>query len=175
MAACCCLLSVLKGSGGSEIIQGFCRAPGLWYFRGRDDIAREGLLRRGDGVVQRRDAEPERSPRVSAAPGVRRGAPHRVLMVYSRRTKKRTTRTLYWWASGGCRGFLWFTLSGDLLICGEKITSEHRVDVMGKVLKKHRPVYRRNPLEKAFVYGVGGPSAAERRRERGILRETQTR
>lgn len=56
-----------------------------------------------------------------------------------------------------------------------EITSENRVDVMGKVLKKHRPVHRRNPLEKAFVYGVGGPSAAERRRERGILRETQTR
>lgn len=35
-----------------------------------------------------------------------------------------------------------------------EITPEDRVDVMGEVLEKHRPVYRRYSLEKTVVHGV---------------------
>lgn len=38
------LLSVLKGSGGSEIIQGFCMAPGLWYFGGAMTLLGKGFF-----------------------------------------------------------------------------------------------------------------------------------
>lgn len=141
----------------------FLQGSGSLIFRGCDDIAREGFLGRGQVVERRRDAEPHRSPRVSAAPGIRRGAPHGVLVVVPGGGR------------GGRRGH--FIDEGLVVTVGVslvdihrrsshlrgKIPSVYRVDVMGKVLEKHRAVYRGNPLEKALVYGVGGPSVAERR------------
>ncbi len=35
-----------------------------------------------------------------------------------------------------------------------EITPEDRIDVVGEVLEKHRPVHRRYSLEKAIVHGV---------------------
>ncbi len=166
------LLSVLKGSGGSEIIQGFCRA--LWYFGGAMTLLGKSFFVGEMGLSGDGTPSPSASPRVSAAPGVRRGAPRRVLVVIpgGRRSRRRGHFIDERLVAVGVP--LVHTQRRPSHLRG-KITSEHRVDVMGKVLKMHRPVYRRNPLEKALVYGVGGPSVAERRRERGVLRETQIR
>ncbi len=103
MAACCCCCrfwrapEALRSSRVSAglLVSGISGAR--WYCSGRaSSSGRWGCAETGRraralsaGLCRSRGSPRSSTPRSDG---------------YSRRTKKRTTRTLYWWASGGCRG-----------------------------------------------------------------------